>query len=68
MTDSKRLKDVVKASGLKKKFIAERIGVSYRSYLNKENGISQFYSDEICIIKDLLRLTVQEATEIFFAS
>lgn len=66
MTDSKRLKEVVKASGLKKKFIAEKIGVSYRSYLNKENGVTGFYSNEICIIKDLLRLTMQEAMEIFF--
>lgn len=67
MTDSKRLKEVVKASGLKKKFIAERIGVSYRSYLNKENGVTGFFADELCIMVRLLNLSEQEMMNIFFA-
>ena len=67
MTNTKLLKEVVKASGLKKKFIAEQIGASYRSYLNKENGITGFFADELCVMVRLLNLSEQEMMNIFFA-
>lgn len=67
MTDSTRLKDLVKSSGLKKKFIAEKLGLSYQGYLKKENGDSDFMATEISILKDLLRLTNKEVSEIFLS-
>lgn len=67
MTDSLRLKKTIKASGLKKKFIADQLGVSYSGYLSKENGITEFYASEISIIKGLLNLSDEEVTMIFFS-
>jgi len=67
MTDVNRLKEVIKASGLKKTFIAEKLNVSYQGYLKKENGQSYFTSKDISILKDLLRLTNKEVSEIFLS-
>lgn len=67
MTNSVLLKEIVKESGLKKSFIAERMGVSYSSYMRKESGKSPFYADELSVLWDLLRLSSQEVNEIFFA-
>ena len=67
MTDSTRLKDLVKSSGLKKTFIAEKLGLSYQGYLKKENGDSDFMATEISILKDLLRLSNKEVSEIFLS-
>lgn len=67
MTDSNRLKSLVESSGLKKKFIAEKLGLSYQGYLKKESGKSDFMATEISILKDLLRLTNKEVSEIFLS-
>ncbi len=67
MTDSSRLKDVVEKSGLKKTFIAEKLGLSYQGYLKKENGKSEFMAKEISVMKDLLRLSNKEVSEIFLS-
>ena len=67
MTDVKRLKEAIKASGLKKTFIAEKLNVSYQGYLKKENGQSYFTSRDISILKDLLRLSNKEVSEIFLS-
>ena len=67
MTDSNRLKDVVEKSGLKKTFIAEKLGLSYQGYLKKENGKSEFMAKEISVMKDLLRLSNKEVSEIFLS-
>ena len=67
MTDSTRLKGLVKSSGLKKTFIAEKLGLSYQGYLKKENGDSDFMATEISILKDLLRLSNKEVSEIFLS-
>ena len=65
MTDVKRLSDAVKQSGLKKVFIAEKLGLSYQGYLNKENGKNDFNQREIAMLKDLLGFTNKEVSEIF---
>lgn len=67
MTDSSKLKDVVEKSGLKKTFIAEKLGLSYQGYLKKENGKSEFMAKEISVMKDLLRLSNKEVSEIFLS-
>ena len=67
MTDSSRLKDVVEKSGLKKTFIAEKLGLSYQGYLKKENVKSEFMAKEISVMKDLLRLSNKEVSEIFLS-
>ena len=65
MTDVKRLSDTIKSSGLKKVFIAEKLGLSYQGYLYKENGKSDFTQSQIAILKDLLGLTNKDVSEIF---
>lgn len=67
MTDTERLKEIVKESGLKKSFIASKLGITYQGYLKKEDGKSEFLAKEISIMKDLLRLTPKETAEIFLS-
>ena len=67
MTDTVRLKGLVESSGLKKTFIAEKLGLSYQGYLKKENGKSDFMVTEVSIMKDLLRLSNKEVSEIFLS-
>ena len=67
MTDSTRLKGLVESSGLKKTFIAEKLGLSYQGYLKKESGKSEFMANEISVMKDLLRLSNKEVSEIFLS-
>lgn len=67
MTNCAKLKMSIEASGLKKTYIAERLGLSYQGYLKKENGINQFVSSEIKTMKDLLHLSDKEVGEIFLS-
>lgn len=67
MTDSARLKELVENSGIKKSFIAKKMGISYQGYVKKENGRSQFLANEIAVLKDLLRLSNKEVAEIFLS-
>jgi DNA-binding XRE family transcriptional regulator len=67
MTDTVKLKMAIDKSGLKKTFIAETLGLSYQGYLKKENGINDFVSNEIKIMKDLLHLSDKEVIQIFLS-
>lgn len=67
MTDSTRLKSIIMDSGLKKTFIAEKLGLSYQGYLKKESGKSDFTSSEIVILKDILKLSNKEVSGIFLS-
>jgi len=62
-----KLSKVVEQSGLKKNFIAEKLGISYQGYLNKEKGKTDFTSKEISIMRDLLHLSNKEVMEIFLS-
>jgi len=65
MLDVQRYKALVDQSGLKKTHIADRLNLSYQGYLKKENGESEFTATHISILKDLLRLSNKEVSEIF---
>jgi len=67
MTDCARLQELVKSSGIKKSFIAEKMGISYQGYVKKESGKSQFLANEIAVLKDVLRLSNKEVAEIFLS-
>lgn len=67
MTDSARLKSIIADSGLKKTFIAEKLGLSYQGYLKKESGRSDFTAKEISILKERLKLSNKEVSEIFLS-
>lgn len=67
MTDVARLKDVIEKSGLKKVFIADKLGITYQGYLKKENGKTEFKAKEVSIMQTLLGLSTKEVKEIFLS-
>lgn len=68
MTNSTLLDAKIKASGLKRGFIAEKLGISYDWLKKKIDGIVPFKAYEIQILCDILNITdLQEKEQIFFA-
>lgn len=65
MTDTARLKRIVEQSGLKKTFIADKLGITYQGYNKKESGKSEFLASEIAVMKDLLNLSTKDVNDIF---
>ena len=67
MTDTDRLNQKIKDSGIKKIWISEKCGMSYNSFLNKLNNKTDFTAPEISTLKDVLGLSPQEVNDIFFS-
>lgn len=67
MTDTNALKAIIKQSGLKKKFICEKIGLSMPGFLNKLNNESDFRQSEIKKLCEVLNLDASQRDLIFFA-
>lgn len=67
MTDTERLNQKIKDSGIKKNWISEKCGMSYNSFLNKLNNKTDFTASEISTLKDVLGLSPQEVNDIFFS-
>lgn len=68
MTDTARLQEKIRGSGLKKGFIAERLGITYVGFRKKETGQNEFNVSEVATLKSLLNLSNKEVTEIFLQS
>lgn len=66
MTDKELLVEAINASGLKRRYIAEQLGLSYQGFLNKVNNKSAFTAHEIQIMKDVLALPTDQMMAIFF--
>ena len=66
MTGMKLLRKKIDESGYRMRFIADKLGISYQGFLNKLQGNSEFKASEIQILSDLLHLTSEERTKIFF--
>lgn len=66
MADMVMLNNKIKQSGLKKVYIAEKLGLSYMGYNKKVNGKSEFLASEIAVLKDLLNLSDKDVNAIFF--
>lgn len=67
MTDSVLFDAMVRDKGVKKTFIAEKLGISNQALLNKISNKSEFKAGETIVIRDLLGLTNQQWEQIFFA-
>ena len=68
LTDSKLLEEYIAKSGLKRAFIAERIGLSRSGLWKKINNLAAFNQYEIENLCSVLGIcTVQEKENIFFA-
>lgn len=68
MTDTKKLREAIKSRGISFAFIAEKIGMTRQGFAKKIEDNSDFKAYQMFIIKDLLRLTDEEARDIFFSS
>ena len=67
MTNSKLLREYINRSGLKRTYVAKKLGLSYQGYLNKESGKSEFTQSEIQDLCNLLSITALDKERIFFA-
>lgn len=68
MTDTKELLKVIEASGLRKGYIAQKLGITTYGLQKKVENRSQFKAGEIKILCDVLKITsLKEKERIFFA-
>ena len=65
-TNTDLLQSKIKASGLKKKFIAEELGITVKALNKKIKNKVEFLASEINKLCILLNLSDPEITEIFF--
>jgi hypothetical protein len=68
MTDTKLLRNLIDASGLKYKYIAKKLGLSaYGLQLKIEND-NEFKASEITKFCEILNLDMQTRDKVFFAA
>ena len=68
LTDTERLKSIIKESGYKSYYIADFVGISYQALLNKINNLTDFRVCEIVRLCDLLKIDKKSRDEIFFTN
>lgn len=69
MTDTTRLNEIIEQSGLKKRFIAETMGLSPYGLSLKINNTNEFKTGEIERLCDILHIEdVNDRDAIFFAN
>lgn len=68
MTDTNGLREVIKESGYKLVYLAERCGLSYQGFMKKVNNETEFKPSEIQALKECLDLTDAQAMSLFFYS
>ena len=66
MVDKQRLEKAIEASGIKGKHLASKLGISYHTFSNKMNNLTEFKVSEVLVIEDELRLSEEETRRIFF--
>lgn len=67
MTNTKLLEEAIARSGLKKGYIAERLGVSRAGLFNLINNRAEFRASQMNIMEEILNLTPAQKDAIFFA-
>lgn len=67
MTNTKMLEKRIDLSGLKYKYLAEKLGISYYSLRKKMDNVTEFTATEIDILCETLCLSVEDRMRIFFA-
>lgn len=68
MTDTQELLAIIEKSGLKKGFIASKLGITTYGFQRKVENKSQFKAEEIKILCEVLNITsLKEREKIFFA-
>ena len=67
MTNVAELKELIAKSGLKKGYIAERLGLTRAGYMKKENGDSEFVASEVAEMSKILSLSSSQVKRIFLS-
>jgi len=67
MTDTKMLRSAIEKSGLKYKYIAEKLGLSYYGLQKKIENKSEFKASELYALSELIGLSEKDRSAIFFA-
>lgn len=68
MTNTELLEAKIKESGLRKNYIAEKLGLSPFGFANKVSGKTEFKTSEVASLCELLNIsTLSEKEIIFFA-
>lgn len=66
MTNTKLLEAKIEASGLKKNYIADQLGITYQGFYLKLTGKNEFIASEIQKLTKLLDIPDKEIKPIFF--
>lgn len=66
MTNTKKLEMAITRSGLTKKFLASKLGLSTMGLYKKIHNLTEFKASEIEMLTKLLNLTSYERDAIFF--
>lgn len=68
MTDTTQLRELIDQSGLKYKYIAERLGITAYGLQKKIENKTQFKTTEVKIMCEILHInSLKKKEEIFFA-
>lgn len=67
MTNQEKLQAYIKKSGLKRGYIAEKLGITTYGLSMKITNKSEFKASEIDILCELLHIDVTDRMAIFFA-
>ena len=67
MTDSTALRGAITRAGYKYKHIAEKLNLSPYGLAKKIDNKNDFKASEIVALSDILKLSMQERTQIFFS-
>ena len=60
------LESIINERGIKKSFVADKIGISRQSFYLKLNGEREFSQKEIAGLRDVLMLSDKQFMSIFF--
>ena len=66
MMNAELLQQAIKESGLKQKYLAKKLNLSWYGFKLKVNGTHEFVASEIVALRDLLRLDDAAFNDIFF--
>lgn len=66
MTNTNKLNAIIEREGRSKKWIAEKLGISYGALWNKINNKREFTFEEIVILCDILHIDTLEEREVIF--
>lgn len=66
MTNTRELLKIIKNSGLKKKYIAEQLGICLPTLSRKINNKTEFNTSQISLLCHILNIDEEKRNNIFF--